>query len=74
MTTNAPPRRSPGRRAFLILCVFYLCSGGDVSRAQEPNAPQPVSAAQLKAAIDKLGDLDYATRTNAARTVRRSTP
>ncbi len=28
-------------------------------------------AAQLQAAIDKLGDLDYATRSNAARTVRR---
>jgi len=30
-----------------------------------------VPAAQLQAAIDKLGDLDYATRSNAARTVRR---
>jgi HEAT repeat protein len=30
-----------------------------------------VPAAQLKAAIDKLGDLDYPTRSNAARTVRR---
>jgi HEAT repeat protein len=40
--------------------------------AQEPAAPQAVPAAQLKAAIDKLGDLDYATRTNAARTVRRT--
>ena len=39
---------------------------------QEPAAPQTVSAAQLQAAIDKLGDLDYATRTNAARTVRRT--
>ncbi len=41
-------------------------------RAQEPPAPQAVSAAQLHAAIDKLGDLDYATRTNAARLVRRT--
>src|SRR5205823_8160196 len=39
---------------------------------QEPPAPQAVSREQLKAAIDKLGDLDYATRTAAARTVRRS--
>jgi HEAT repeat protein len=31
-----------------------------------------VSAAQLKAAIDQLADLDYSTRTNAARTVRRT--
>ena len=40
--------------------------------AQEPPAPQTVPAAQLQAAIDKLGDLDYATRSNAARTVRRA--
>jgi HEAT repeat protein len=40
--------------------------------AQEPNAPQSVSPAQLKAAIDKLGDLDFATRTNASRLVRRT--
>jgi HEAT repeat protein len=45
---------------------------GDRSSAQEPSAPQTVSAAQLKAAIDKLGDLDYATRTAAARLVRRT--
>jgi HEAT repeat protein len=40
--------------------------------AQEPPAPQPTSAEQLKTAIGKLGDLDYATRTAAARTVRRA--
>jgi HEAT repeat protein len=42
------------------------------TRAQEPAAPQSVSPAQLQAAIAKLGDLDYATRTNASRTVRRT--
>lgn len=42
--------------------------------AQEPAGPQPVSAAQLNAAIAKLGDLDYATRTTASRTVRRTAP
>jgi HEAT repeat protein len=31
-----------------------------------------VSPAQLQAAINKLGDLDYATRTNASRLVRRT--
>src|SRR5262245_39909228 len=41
-------------------------------RAQEPAAPQRVSPAQLQAAIDKLGDLDYTIRTNASRTVRRT--
>ena len=41
-------------------------------RAQEPAAPQTVSPAQLQAAIAKLGDLDYATRTDASRVVRRT--
>jgi HEAT repeat protein len=40
--------------------------------SQEPPAPRSVSPAQLKAAIDKLGDLDYAKRTDASRTVRRT--
>jgi HEAT repeat protein len=40
--------------------------------AQEPQGPQAVSPAQLQAAIDKLGDLDYDTRTEASRTVRRT--
>src|SRR6266516_2938529 len=64
------PRSSP--RAYLGLGVICVLLGGGVLFTQEPSAPQPVSAAQLKAAIDKLGDLDYATRTNAARTVRRT--
>jgi HEAT repeat protein len=62
-------------RTPLCLCVLgVLCVGaaGVSARAQEPSAPQSVSPAQLKAAIDKLGDLDYATRTNASRTVRRT--
>jgi HEAT repeat protein len=42
------------------------------ARAQEPPTPQSTSAAQLQAAIDKLGSLDYTTRTNASRIVRRT--
>ena len=59
----------------LVLCVLgVLCVGpaaGDAC-AQEPSAPQSVSPAQLQAAIAKLGDLDYATRTTASKTVRRT--
>jgi len=56
-----------------VLCVLCVLRGGElIARAQEPSAPQAVSPAQLKAAIDKLGDLDYATRTNASRTIRRT--
>jgi HEAT repeat protein len=52
-----------------ILCVLCVCPSAGT---QEPPAPQPVTREQLKAAIDKLGDLDYATRTTASRTVRRA--
>jgi HEAT repeat protein len=62
------------RTAFL--CVLWVLFCGLVGRealAQEPAAPQNTTAAQLRAAIDKLGSLDYATRTNASRLVRRTT-
>jgi HEAT repeat protein len=55
-----------------LIVVGALLSVGPAAYAQEPTAPQAVSATQLRAAIDKLGDLDYAARTNAARTVRRT--
>ncbi|MGH9144645.1 MAG: HEAT repeat domain-containing protein [Vicinamibacterales bacterium] len=56
----------------MIIGVVGLLGGGERLRAQEPSAPQTVSPAQLQAAIAKLGDLDYATRTNASRAVRRT--
>src|SRR3954469_15872362 len=56
-------------RVLCMLCALCVASG---TRAQEPAAPQSVSPAQLQAAIAKLGDLDYATRTTASRTVRRT--
>src|SRR5436309_3104175 len=63
-------------RANKNLCVLsalcVLCVSRAAAQTQEPRAPQPVSAAQLQVAIDKLGDLDYATRTAASRTVRRT--
>jgi HEAT repeat protein len=54
----------------VLCCLLLLCANRGT--AQEPPAPQPVSAEQLKTAVGKLGDLDYATRTAAARTVRRA--
>ena len=60
-------------RTGLILCVLcVLCGEAREMRAQEPAAPQAVSPAQLQAAINKLGDLNYAVRTDASRTVRRT--
>src|SRR5467141_3403508 len=54
-----------------VLCSLCVLCVGE-AETQEPAGPQPVSAAQLQAAISKLGDLDYATRTAASRTVRRT--
>jgi len=56
----------------LAACVCLAASNGRAQSVQEPPAPQSVSGAELKAAIDKLGDLDYDTRTAASRTVRRT--
>lgn len=63
--------------ALVLLCGLGVANAtpdfqAGQAAAQEPAAPQSVSAAQLQAAIDKLGDLDYATRTNASRAVRRT--
>src|ERR1700730_9328771 len=60
-------------RGAVLCCLLAVLSGVTAATAQEPSAPQPVSPAQLKAAIDKLGDLDYDTRSAASRTVRRVT-
>src|SRR5262245_20704754 len=57
---------------FCVLCVLCVHAAVRPAVAQEPSAPQSVSPAQLKAAIDKLGDLDYATRASASRLVRRT--
>jgi hypothetical protein len=55
-----------------ILSGACVLGGGTSVRAQEPSAPQAVSAQELQGAIDKLGDLDYGVRTNASRLVRRT--
>ncbi len=71
-----PSTSKVGRTAPLvtILCAVSLLVGlfERPARGQEPSAPQAASPAQLQAAIDKLGDLDYPTRTAASRTVRRT--
>jgi len=74
MGRRRTPRRTTASacRGCVVLYVVAVLCGGARLRAQEPAAPQAVSPAQLKAAIDKLGDLDYTTRTNASRLVRRT--
>src|SRR3954447_16785245 len=60
------------RPVLCVLCSLLCVPGAGAAAAQEPAAPESVSPAQLQAAIAKLGDLDYATRTTASRTVRRT--
>lgn len=61
-------------RAVRTLACLIAISILSTSRAlaQEPPRPEAVSAADLQAAINKLGDLDYDTRTAASRLVRRT--
>jgi len=46
-------------------------AGGTAGAVQE-RGPTPVSPSDLRAAIDRLGDLDYPTRMQAGRVVRRA--
>lgn len=66
-------RRQPARGVSCAALLVLLLAGGH-ALAQEPPAPQPLSDAQLQAAIDRLGDLDYRVRTDASRAIRRSPP
>ena len=65
------PKKSlrPSRK--LAGAVAVLCA--TVLSAQSPErGPSPVSPQDLDTAINRLGDIDYATRTKAARLVRRT--
>ena len=61
------------RTASLVLALVahgpFLIA--DPLAAQE-RGPQPVSAQELQAAIDRLGNLDFGIRMNASRTIRRA--
>src|SRR5262249_33717443 len=72
----SPPQRTRRTRSLSIgfLCVLGILRGRAFATAQEPPSPQTVSAASLQTAIDSLGKLDYDTRTNASRLIRRTPP
>src|SRR3954465_12187931 len=63
------PSAFSARSLVCVLCVVLVAAA---AASQEPAAPQNTTAAQLQAAIDKLGSLDYTTRTSASRVVRRT--
>ena len=52
---------------FICYSLFFLSP----AVAQE-RGPTPTSPEQIRAAIDKLGDLDYAVHMAAGRTIRRA--
>jgi len=56
------------------LLTFFICySLFVISPAfSQERGPTPTSPEQIRAAIDKLGDLDYAVRMAAGRTIRRA--
>jgi HEAT repeat protein len=62
-------RRSANRA--LVLALVLACGA---SLAAQERGPAAVPADQLRQAVDKLGDLDYATRMAAGRTIRRAQP
>ncbi len=68
------PNRWPERAlAFVLFVGVAGWPAAGLARAQE-RGPTPVPRANLEEAIGKLGDLDYATRSAAARTIRRAPP
>jgi hypothetical protein len=68
-----PRSWSDGWTGAICLCAVIACSAATTLHGQE-RGPSATSAADLRAAIDRLGDLDYATRTKAGRLVRRTAP
>ena len=67
------PTSVGGLVSVALVCLVLAISPPTLA-AQEPASPQSVAAPQLQEAIDKLGSLDYTTRTDASKLVRRTTP
>ena len=58
------------RLLFVVPCCLLVCAAA-LAGSQE-RGPTPTTPEQIRAAIDKLSDLDYATRMAANRTIRRA--
>jgi HEAT repeat protein len=61
----------PLANAALPAAAMILAIGVAVA-AQQERGPTPATPEQIRAAVDKLGDLDYPTRMTAGRTIRRA--
>ena len=65
------PRKSP-KASFSLALLFAIGVWGLPPALAQERGPTTTSAQELRAAIDHLGDVDYAARTKAARVVRRA--
>jgi HEAT repeat protein len=81
----AAVRLMPRMRVGLLVSVLVLSSGAMLAGTRDqsatppamqraPDAAAPSTPEQVRAAIDEFGNLDFTTRTRAARTVRRAAP
>ncbi len=66
------PKKSPRRLANVRLPLAALIAALGVCVAAQERGPTLASPDQIRQAIGKLGDLDYATRMTAGRTLRRA--
>lgn len=55
-----------------LRCAAVLIVAAMATLAGQDRGPQATSPGQLRGAVDRLGDVDYASRTKAAATVRRA--
>src|SRR5262245_25164347 len=62
------------RRAIAATTAVVLLAGVCAAAVRQERGPSPTSAADLRAAIGKLGDLDYGVRSKAGRVIRRAPP
>src|SRR5262245_17057918 len=59
------------RRIAPAICIAALLCGSRAAQGQAPGEA-PLAPEELKASIDRLGNLDHTIRTNAARAIRRA--
>lgn len=68
------PKKNPKRSARGVLASAALVLVCSAWVAAQERGPAAIPLDQLRQAVDKLGDLDYATRMAAGRTIRRARP
>ena len=69
---KSPKVLSDTPRRILAAAALVVLLGGAGAVARQERGPSPTSAADLRGAIAKLGDLDYGIRSKAGRVIRRA--